>query len=194
MLFNREIAFSWDFVEKEFVRSKISSLLKIRTVSHETWQVFEFQIFKILTNTISEMIKNRIKNDVLKSCYDFYKNLWFLIKKKEKNKYRLINVVLKMNQVIIQNANLSSAVNEFSEKFVDCVIASLIDLFFDYDQLSLVEKCRNMIIFMISLDLVRMTTILMRTTNSVTQFVRVVNKIIVNHVSHHALFFVDELK
>ncbi len=99
-----------------------------------------------------------------------------------------------MNRVIIRDANLSSAMNEFFEKFVDCVIASLIDLFFDYDQLFLVEKCKDMIVFMISFDLMRMTTIFMKATNSVTQFVRVVNKIIVDHVLHHALFFVDDIE
>jgi hypothetical protein len=94
----------------------------------------------------------------------------------------------------IRDANLSSAVNESFEKFVDCVIASLIDLFFDYDQLLLIEKCRDMIVFMISLSLMRMTTILMRAINFVAQFVRVVNKIIVDHVSHHALLFVDDIE
>jgi hypothetical protein len=42
MLFNREIALFWDFIEKDSIRSKISSLMKIRIVSHEVWQVFEF--------------------------------------------------------------------------------------------------------------------------------------------------------
>jgi hypothetical protein len=35
MLFNREIAFFWDLIEKDFVRFEISSLMKIRIVSHE---------------------------------------------------------------------------------------------------------------------------------------------------------------
>ncbi len=35
MLFNREIAFFWNFIEKDSVRSKIISLMKIRTMSHE---------------------------------------------------------------------------------------------------------------------------------------------------------------
>jgi beta-N-acetylglucosaminidase len=35
MLFNREIAFFWDFIEKDSVRSKITSLMKIRTIFHE---------------------------------------------------------------------------------------------------------------------------------------------------------------
>jgi beta-N-acetylglucosaminidase len=36
MLFNREIALFWNFIEKDSVRSKITSLMKIRTMSHET--------------------------------------------------------------------------------------------------------------------------------------------------------------
>jgi hypothetical protein len=89
---------------------------------------------------------------------------------------------------------LLSAMNEFSEEFADCVIVSLMNLFFEYDQLSLIEKCKDMIVFMTSLDLMRMITILMRAINSVTQFVRMINKIIVDHVSHHSLSFVDDIE
>ncbi len=106
----------------------------------------------------------------------------------------MINVVLKMNRVIIRNANLFSAINEFFEKFVDCVIVSLVNLFFEYDQLSLIEKCRDMTIFMISLDLMKMTMIFMKIINFVIQFVRMINKIIVDHVFHHALSFVNDIK
>ncbi len=35
MLFNRETAFFWDFIEKDSIRFEISSLMKIRIVSHE---------------------------------------------------------------------------------------------------------------------------------------------------------------
>jgi hypothetical protein len=55
------------------------------------------------------------------------------VKKKKKKKYRLINAALKMNRVIIRNANLLSAMNKFSEEFADCVIVSLMNLFFEYD-------------------------------------------------------------
>jgi hypothetical protein len=86
MLFNREIAFFWDFIEKNSIRSKITSLMKIRTMSHEVWQILEFQIFKTLIEIVAKMIKNRIKNDVLKFCYEFYRNSWFFVKKKKKRK------------------------------------------------------------------------------------------------------------
>ncbi len=194
MLFNREIALFWDFIEKDSICSEISSFMKIRIISHEIWQVFEFQIFKALMKIIAEMIKNRIKDDALKFCYESYRNSWFLVKKKKKEKYRLINVVLEMNRVIIRDANLFFAIDEFSEEFVDCAIVSFVNLFFEYDQLSLIEKCRDMIAFMTSFDLMRMTTIFMKAINSVIQFVRVINKIIADHVFHHALLFVNNIK
>jgi hypothetical protein len=168
MLFNREIAFFWNFIEKDFVRFDISSLMKIRIVSHEVWQIFEFQVFKALIKTIAEMIKNRIKDDVLKLCYEFYRNSWFLVKKKKKEKYRLINVILKMNRVTIRNANLFFAMNKFLKEFVDCVIVSLMNLFFEYNQLSLTEKCKDMIVFITSFDLMKMITIFMKAINFVT--------------------------
>jgi hypothetical protein len=194
ILFSRKIAFFWNFIEKNSIRSEVSLFMKIRIVFHEVWQVFEFQILKALIEIVAKMMKDRIKNDVLKFCYEFYRNSWFLVKKKEKEKYRLINVVLNMNRVIIRDVNLFFAVNEFFEVFADCVIAFFVNLFFEYDQLSLIEKRRDMIVFMISLDLVRITTIFIRAINSVTQFVRMINKIIVDHVFHHALSFVNDIK
>jgi hypothetical protein len=99
-----------------------------------------------------------------------------------------------MNRMIIRDVNLFSAMNEFSKKFADCIIVSLMNLFFEYDQLSLIEKCRDMIVVMTSLELMKIITILMKTINSVTQFVRMINKIIVDHVFHHAFSFVNDIE
>jgi CRISPR/Cas system-associated protein Cas10 (large subunit of type III CRISPR-Cas system) len=35
MLFNRETAFFWNFIEKNSIRSEVSSFMKIRIISHE---------------------------------------------------------------------------------------------------------------------------------------------------------------
>jgi hypothetical protein len=72
-----------------------------------------------------------------------------------------------MNRVIIRDENLSSTIDEFSEKFVDCAIVLFVNLFSEYDQLSLIEKCRDMIVFMTSFNLMRMTTIFIKAINSV---------------------------
>jgi hypothetical protein len=166
MLFNREIAFFWNFIEKNSIRSEISSLMKIRIVSHEIWQVFEFQVLKALIKTVAKMIKNRIKNDVLKFCYKFYRNSWFLVKKKKK-KISSDQCCFEDESSHHSKCELAFCDWRISEKFADCAIVSLVNLFFEYDQLSLIEKCRDMIIFMISLDLIKMTTIFMKAINFV---------------------------
>jgi hypothetical protein len=59
------------------------------------------------------------------------------MKKKKSRKYRLINAIIKMNRITMKDANLLSSIDEFFENFADCAIASLIDLFFKYDQVEL---------------------------------------------------------
>jgi hypothetical protein len=61
MLFNREIALFWNFIEKNSIRFEVSLFMKIRIVSHEIWQVFEFQVLKALMKTVAQIIKDRIK-------------------------------------------------------------------------------------------------------------------------------------
>jgi predicted RNA methylase len=47
---------------------------------------------------------------------------------------------------------------------------------------------------MISFDLMKMITIFMNAINSMIQFVRMINKIIVDHVFHHAFSFVNDIE
>jgi hypothetical protein len=79
------------------------------------------------------MLNNRIKKDMLKRSESPYRNLWFLAKKKDKINYRLINITMKMNRVIIKDTNMLSSANEFAEKFFRYVIVSLINFFFGYN-------------------------------------------------------------
>ena len=65
----------------------------------------------------------------------------------------MINVVMNMNEVIIQNVNLSFNVEEFFEKFANMQVVSLINFFFKYDQMILIKKSRDLTTFMISLKL-----------------------------------------
>ncbi len=79
------------------------------------------------------MLKNRVEKGVFKSNHNPYRNPWFLVKKKEKGKYRLINTAMEINRVIVKDANLPPFVDEFSKKFIGCIIISLIDFFSGYD-------------------------------------------------------------
>ena len=102
------------------------------------------------------MFQKKIDVDFLEFNFDSYKNFWFLIDKKIKNKYRIINVIMNMNEMIIRDVNLSFNIKKFSKKFTNMLITSLIDFFFNYDQITLVKKCRNLTTFMILFKFLKM--------------------------------------
>ena len=133
MLYKRERALSWIFDEIDKVRKKMTLDQKIKIIEHEAWQISRFFVSRALTQIVINMLRVRIKVDLLKSCHDSYRNSWFLIDKKKKRKYRMINATMKINNVTIRDANLLSNVKKFVEKFANMTIASLIDFFFDYD-------------------------------------------------------------
>jgi hypothetical protein len=47
-----------------------------------------------------EILKDRIDKRILESCHGFYRNLWFIVKKKN-GKYRLVNHATEFNRYII---------------------------------------------------------------------------------------------
>ncbi len=179
MLFNREATMIWDFSEIRKIKDIVSFLQQIRTILHDAWQTFNFSISKTLHQIIIDMLKNQIKHDILKSCHDSYQNLWFLIKKKF-NQYHMINAAMNMNKIIIRDIDLFSDVNEFFEEFVDMVMIFLINLFSEYDQITLTKIYQDLTAFMISLRLLRQTTLSQDVINFVAQFIRVIIKILKN--------------
>jgi len=70
---------------------------------------------------------------LLKYYYNFYQNSWFLIDKKKKNKYCIINIIIKINKITIRDTNISFNVEEFAKEFIKIIIALLINFFLKYN-------------------------------------------------------------
>ena len=64
-----------------------------------------------------------------------------------------------MNSVTLRDANIPLYIDEFSEEFAGCAVASLIDFFSGYDQLVLALEYKDITVFMTPLGLLRMTTL-----------------------------------
>ncbi len=92
----------------------------------------------------------------------------------------MINAAMNMNKIIIRDVNLFSDVNEFFKEFVDMIIIFLIDLFSEYDQITLTKIYQDLTAFMTSLRLLRQTTLSQDVINFVAQFVRIIIKILKN--------------
>ena len=66
-----------------------------------------------------------------------------------------------------------------------------VNLFFDYDQIFLIKTFQNLIVFQISIDLMRMIILFQKIINFVTQFVKIIIWILINHISRVTFFFDD---
>ncbi len=100
----------------------------------------------------------------------------------------MINAAINMNKIIIKDVNLLSDVNEFFEEFVDMIMIFLIDLFSEYDQITLTKIYQDLTAFMTFLRLLRQTMLSQDVINFVTQFVRVIIKILKNLLEICRLF------
>ena len=90
----------------------------------------------------------------------------------------MINVIVNLNKIIIRDANLLFNIEKFLRKFANILITSLIDFFFNYDQITFIKKCRNLIAFMISVEFLKIIKFLQKIINSIVQFVKIIIKIL----------------
>ena len=89
----------------------------------------------------------------------------------------MINAIMNINKMIIRDINLFFNIKKFLKKFVNMLITSLINFFFDYDQITFAEKCRNLITFMISFEFLKMIKLSQKIINLMTQFIKIIIKI-----------------
>ena len=83
--------------------------------------------------------------------------------------------------------------DEFSEEFAGCKMASLIDFFSGYDQVELDVRSRDLTAFQTPLGLLRQTTLPQGATNSVAQFVQIVTKILEDLIPDVSLPFLNDI-
>jgi len=193
MLYCREKVLAFDFSHCGKVRPEVAPPQVIKTVEHEAWQVPGFPVPKALVPMVVKMLRERLKNGVLEHCSGPYRNPWFLVKKKKPGEFRLINAAMEINRRTIRDANLPPSVDDFSEEFAGCKVASLIDFFSGYDQVELDVKSRDLTAFQTPLGLLRQTTLPQGATNSVAQFVRIVTKILEDLIPKDCLPFLDDI-
>ena len=101
---------------------------------------------------------------------------------------------MNMNEIIIRNINLLFNIEELLKEFARIYVVFLIEFFFEYDQIILIEKSRDLIAFMIFLNLFRITQLSQNVINSMTQFVRIIIEIFKKHiVASRCWSFVDDI-
>jgi hypothetical protein len=193
MLFNREAALAYDYSHLGRIAREVAPPQQIRTVEHEPWQIETFRVPAGLQSLIIDMLKERMKANILEHSRGPYRNPWFLAKKQTPGTYRIINAATHMNKVTIKDANVPPNTEEFAEDFAGMSIGSLVDLYSGYDQCELHQNSRDMTAFMTHLGLLRYCTLPQGGTNSVAQFARIIIRILIDLIPAIARVFVDDV-
>jgi len=80
------------------------------------------------------MLKKQLDFDILEPCQGPYQNPWFLVRKLQKGKYRLINAVMHINKVTIKDVNISSNIEQFVKEFTGLQVVSLVNMQSEYNE------------------------------------------------------------
>ena len=193
VLFNREGALAWNFSQLGRIKENIAPPQKINTIEHTPWQAPPFHVPRALEPQVIEILKERLDAGVLEFCHGPYRNPWFLVKKSQKGKYRLINAAMLINKVTIRDANIPPNVEEFAEEFAGLQAVSLVDMQSGYDQVILDKKSRDITGFQTPLGLLRNNTLIQGGTNSVAQFCRIMTQMLEDLIPNMTRVFVDDI-
>lgn len=124
ILFKREGALAWGFEDVGRVRLEVAPPQRMRTLPHEAWQIPGFRVPRALKDTVNMMMKQRMQCSILEHGHGSYRNPWFLVKKKGKEAYRLVNAAIYPYKVTIRDANMPPDADEFVEEFSGMAVAS----------------------------------------------------------------------
>lgn len=194
MMLNREGAIAFEWPEYRRFHEDVSPPVIIKTIPHKAWQAPNFPLPRALVPEVTKIVQERLDKGVLELSEGPYRNAWFLVKKKEPGKYRLINSATMLNAVTRRDANLPPSVDEFSKEFAGCQMASLMDLYSGYDQQILHQSSRDITAFYVPhIGLVRNTTLPQGCTNSVAQFVRTMSRILKDIMPTITMPFLDDI-
>lgn len=192
ILYRREAALGWDWLDTGKIKSVVAPDYEIRTVPHSAWQAKSIPVPLGMMDKFLKVLRIRIEKGILEESHAAYRNAWFIVKKKDGG-LRLINSATKLNAVTIRDAWMPENCDEFSADFAMCSLVTLVDLFSGYDQTALAVASRDFTTFATPLGLLRMTTLPMGATNSVAHFCRVVGRILYDLMPDVARPFVDDI-
>ncbi|RCI12114.1 hypothetical protein L249_0751 [Ophiocordyceps polyrhachis-furcata BCC 54312] len=192
ILFNREAALSWDHSERGQVDPLVAPPVVFKVIEHKAWQAKPVNIPKAMLPQVVELLKNRVQYGVLEPSHASYRNHYMVVAKKDGG-VRLINSVTMLNSYTIRDANPPPCADEFSEQFATCKILTLLDLFSGYDQMPLDPRSRDYTTFATPIGLFRQCTVPMGATNSVGQFMRVMQQILFDLIPEVCNVFVDDI-
>jgi hypothetical protein len=132
MISRHEKAFAFKIEEIGCVNPQEVAPMIVFTVLHIPWDLKLIPVPKALLPQFVELLKEKVRAQILEPSGAPYSNRWFTIRKKN-GKLRFIQDMQPPNAVTIRNVGTGPAVDEFAEEFAGRAIYSIGDHYSEYD-------------------------------------------------------------
>jgi hypothetical protein len=131
-------AFAFKIEEMGCVNPQEVTPMIVFTVPHIPWDLKPIPVPKALLPQLVELLKEKVRAQILEPSGAPYSNRWFTIRKKN-GKLRFIQDMQPPNAITIRNVGTGPIIDEFAEEFAGRAIYSIRELYFGYDQFQLAE-------------------------------------------------------
>jgi len=186
-------AFAWDDTEQGKFKKEFFPPVEIPTVAHILWVEKLFRIPPAIYEEICKMIKRKIDAGVYKPSNSSYRSRWFCVIKKNGKSLRIVHSLEPLNRVTIAHSGLPPATEELAMHFAKKACSSILDLYIRYDERVLAERSRDLIMFQTPFGALRLVTLPMGWTNSVSIFHDDVTYILCQEIPRYTLPYIDDI-
>jgi hypothetical protein len=129
-----EKAFAWIPTERGRLDERYFPLVKIPTIQHTPWVVFNMPIPAAIQQDTIQIIKDWITSGVYEPSTAAYRSHWFCVLKGDGKSLRLVHDLQPLNAVTIRDASTPPFMEQLAESFAGNAVDGMMDLFAGYDQ------------------------------------------------------------
>ena len=193
IVLRHEKAFAFNDEERGTFSSEYFPDYIIRTVAHEPWQVKPIRLPHSRREILMEMLDEQMKAGKYELSSSSYRSGIFLVEKKG-GKLRIVHDLQPLNQVTIRDSALPPIIDDITEDFKGYSFYFLADLKAGYDAVTLDKQSRALTAFY-ALDFgsMQLCTLPQGFTNSVAEFCRRTNHVLLDIRNGKVRVFVDDI-
>ncbi len=192
-MMEQNTGFAWDDTERGAFKEEYFLPVTIPIIEHTPWVQKNIPIPLGIFDEVCKIIRTKIQAGVYEPSNSSYRSHWFCIVKKDGKSLRLIHSLEPLNTVTIKHLGAPPATDKLTEHFTGRSCRATLDLYVGYNERTLDEESRDMMMFQTLFGALWLVTLPMGWTNSVPIFHDDVTYILQEEVPHITIPYIDDV-
>src|ERR1700733_1673288 len=189
----QHLAFAWDDSERGQFHSNFFPDIEIPIIPHIPFIKHNIPIPPGLYEEVCAIIHKKIASGVYESLNSSYRSCWFCVLKKDGKSLCIVHSLEPLNHITIKHSGVPPIPDHLTEQFAGQSCGVMLDLFIGYDERLIAETSRDYTIFQTPFGALRLVTLPMGWTNSVSIFHNDVTHILQPEIHHLTIPYIDNV-